>query len=447
MKIVVVGAGAAGLAAATRAKRVNPEAEVIVFEATSEYSRGTCSLPYLLSGELQDPRLLQGIQAETLAERGIDLRLNTKALEIQPHQRRLQTEGESLQYDRLIVSTGARARRPEGWTLPLDSPTAWSLRSLSDVSKIKKAVSDLGVTTVAVIGGGYVGVEFAEALQILGLQVTLFHRQSTLMRSDPDLNSRIVELLRSRGIRVELDTEIRQVEADGKGYCLSGRKAQAGDVQSQHQAVALALGIEPEASLLQSAGARVGSSGAVVVSARGETNLSNVYACGDGVEVPSSRGGPGRWIPLATAAARLGRVCGENAAGGSRRFGSALASLSLRLFTEELGFVGLPQDWQGCQKTPFSWGSPNHPFLRRQGGHGVLFSDPRSGRLRGIQVLGKQASHLVDLVSLCVEQDLTVQDLQEQDFSYNPPLSGLWHPLYLAARTAEKSTRQYSGGY
>ena len=437
MKILVVGAGAGGMAAATRARRVNPSAQITVVEAGREFSRGTCSLPYFLSGELQDEQQLWGTDRQRLSEQSIELKLETRATRLRPTQKILETTRDSYHYDKLIVGTGSRAKSSESLGLKLGEPRVWQLRTVEDVRKIRREIATLSIRKVAVIGGGYVGLEAAEALCRRGLQVTLFHQNSTLVRLDEHLNRGLIGVLRAEGIEVRLHTTVEKVELATGQLHSSGPD---GPGCAHFDAFLVSCGIEPEADLLIEAGARTGRSGAVVVSARGETGLNGVYACGDGVEVPNSRGGPGRWIPLATTAARLGRICGENAAGGSRRLGTTLAALAVRVFGLELGLVGLPQDWEACRGVQFEWGEPDHPFPRRRRGRGVLFVDKQRETLKGIQVLCPEASRLVDLASLCVEQELTLSDLQDLDCCYNPPLSSLWHPFYLASRVGEKES-------
>jgi len=428
MKIVVIGAGAAGMAAATRARRTSPSARIVIVEATSEFARGTCSLPYFLSGEVSDRTALQGTTVERLAEQKLDLMLNTRVLSIQPHQRKVITERAVLEYDKLIVGTGSRPRTT--LTTPsLPQPFVWTLRTISDVVRIDRMIRENYLSSAAVVGGGYVGLEFAEALTLRGLEVSLYHQEAQLMDLDSRLSELLVEQLKARGVEVHLNTEVSEVTASPSIHFSD--RAERG-----FQAVGLALGIEPEVELLREAGANLGQSGAVRVNSRGETSLSNIYACGDGVEVPHREGGRGRWLPLATTAARLGRVCGENAAGGSARLGACHGSLVVRLFGRQIGIVGGPRDWEECERLPFEWGSDNSPFPRRGRGTGLLFFHRRTKKLKGLQVFGPEVVSLVDVVSLGVEREMTVDDLEDQDYPYNPPLGGLWHPLYYAARTA-----------
>lgn len=447
MKIVVIGAGAGGMAAATRAKRVNPSAQVTVLEASDEFSRGTCSLPYYLSGELPDERFLWGATHQDLDSQGVEVKLNTRAMKIHPGLRKVETTNETYGYDRLIVSTGSRplSCRPLG--LERDAPGVWHLRTFRDVQKIRRDLTEIGPRKVAVIGGGYVGLELAEALCRLNLDVTIFHQRATLVRLDETLNGRLIDLLKAHHIEVRLGYRMENADAASGVASFLGPE---GPGQERFDAFAVCHGIEPKTSLLDAAGARKGETGAIKVSARGETGLPNVFACGDGVEIPSASGGRGSWVPLATTAARLGRVCGENAAGGSLRLRSNIGALTVRLFGQHLGMVGLPSDWEqdpstDIQSHPFNWGNDEHPFPSRRAGVGVLYTDRRTGKLKGMQALGPEAARLVDVASLSVEQELCLSDLQNFDYAYNPPLSSLWHPFYLASRTVEKETSL--GGY
>ena len=445
MNIAVVGAGAAGLAAATRAKRVNPQARVIVFEAGREFSRATCSLPYYLSGEISNPERLQGVSLDQLQERGVELRLETPALEIDPSQRVLVTTAERFSYQKLIVATGSREKDTASLVAAPNHPRVWRLRTIADAMEIKQQIQSGRIRRVAVVGGGYVGVEAVEAFLTQGLQVALFHRQNSTMRLQGQPAQTVIRTLRRRGAELFLNSEVQHIECNDEGGILSYRK-EGGAGQYSFDAVLLSIGMEPETGLLRNAGARIGRTGAVQVSARGETSLSNIYACGDGVELPSNGGGPGRWVPLATTAARVGRICGENAAGGSRRLGFLAGSLAVRFFHSEIAMAGAPDDWNSADSLEFHWGSENSDFPKRAAGVGLLFLEPRSQKLLGLQVVGPQASSLVDLFSLAMDQEMTLSQFQEQDFCYNPPLKGMWHPLFLAARAAEKRDVEISTG-
>ncbi len=433
----MIGAGAAGMAAATRARRTSPKSAITILESSSEYARGTCSLPYLLSRELSPPSMLVGISREELSSRQIHLHLNTSAQAIDPRGKVVHTEAGQHAYDKLIVTVGSRPRSlPTVGLQP--HPRIWSLRTLADVAHIEATMAAVKAKKVAVVGGGYVGLEFAEALQRRNLSVTLFHAGSTLAKLHSSCSRRLISYISERGITVRLQTRVELLEPASRTHTLTWKTPDGSQQHEGFDAIALALGIEPNVDLMVSAGARSGDYGGIPVSLRGETSLPDVYAAGDGVELPSPLGGNRRWVPLATAAARLGRVCGENAAGGSSRLGSVHGTLALRIFDLQLGMVGVPQDWRESQALGFQWGKDQHEFSNRRSGEGVLFYEERSGRITGGHFLAPQASSLSDIVSIGIAQNMTIDDFLEQDFSYNPPLAPLWHPLYLAARQRQK---------
>lgn len=441
-KIVVIGAGAAGMAAATRARRTDPRASITVFEATSEFARGTCSLAYYVSGEIPSAEALLAVNRQELKERGIDLQLDTPVTAIDPVQRTVKISRQTIPYDRLVVGLGSRSRRiPVVNFANQEHPRLWSLKTVKDACHIKNQLELLKTRRIAIVGGGYVGLEVAEALNRQGCEVTIFHRQPTLMRLRPFCHASIVSLLKSRGVRVELEAEVSLVDPDSRDHTLSWKNSRDKRYSEGFDAVAACPGIVPQTELLVQAGARLGPSGGVQVSLRGETSVDNIYAAGDGVELPNPKGGGSRTVALATAAARLGRVCGENAAGGSRQLGTLHACLALRLFDTQVATVGHPGDWEQSESLEVAFGNSDAPFHARREGRCLFFLEPRSRRLVGAQFVGPQASNLADLASLAMEKNMTLDDLQDLDYSYTPPLSALWHPFYLASRQAERDLR------
>lgn len=436
----MIGAGAAGMAAATRARRVDSSARITVLEASQEYSRGTCSLPYYISGEVR-LESLTGISREALAEARIDLCLGTRVSSLDTRQRVVRAGGREFAYDRLIASTGGRSKGVATVSLPGGHPRLWTLRSIADAEALKDALVSLGPRKVAVIGGGYLGLEMAEVLTMRGCQVTIFHRQPTLMRLLPSCASRLLEELHRHGVTVKTGCEVCLVDPDCRQRTVEYRRGSGPRQVEGFDAVFLACGIEPETTLLGAAGARLGAHGGVLVDSRGQTSLADVWAAGDGVELPSGRGGLSRFVPLATAAARLGRVCGENAAGGSLRLPEMRAAVAVRAFTLQVAAVGHPEDWVSAECHSVAFGSPTG-LPRRRPGQGVFFTEPRAGRLLGAQFVAPEASALADLASLAMGQEMTLDQLQDLDASYTPTLSSLWHPFYLVAR---QSQRQLAG--
>ncbi len=441
-KIVVIGAGAAGMAAATRARRTDPKASITILEASSEYARGTCSLAYYVSGEISSGKSLIGADKRDLAERGIELQLESPVLAIDPLGRTVRLARKTIPYDRLVVGLGSRSRKIPVVNIEANAHSRlWTLRSIKEADHIKNQLLKLQARRIAIVGGGYVGLEVAEALSRRGCEVTIFHRQSTLMRLHTFCHTSVESVLESRGIRAELNAEVCLIDPDSRDQTVTWTASDKNRLSEGFDAVVASAGVVPETELLVQAGARLGPSGGVLVTLRGETSLDNIYAAGDGVEVPNPKGGGSRAVALATAAARLGRVCGENAAGGSRRVGSLFSCLAVRLFDTQVATVGHPEDWKQGEALEVSFGSDESPFWPRREGRGIFFLEPRSQRLLGAQFVAPQAANLADLASLAMEKNMTLDDLQDLDYSYTPPLSALWHPFYLASRQAERELR------
>lgn len=433
------------MAAATRARRVDPAARITVLESSTEFSRGTCALPYFVSGEIAERDRLTGISRESLAQAGIDLRLSSpvEAILASPRQVRLRG-GALLDFDRLIVAAGSRARVVPTVSLsPSRDPRLWTLRSIADADRILSCLTQLRPSRVAVVGAGYLGLEMAEVLTRRGLKITLFHRQANLMRlCEPCHQTALAELER-HGVEVRTGHQVRLLDPACRQRTVEFQEPDGGRRAEGFDAVFLATGSEPDATLLAAAGARLGPHGGALVDSRGETTLGGIYAAGDGVELPSPRGGPSRLVALATSAARLGRVCGENAAGGSLRMTDSQATIAIRLFSLQIASVGHPADWSGAASLTVDIGSSEPDFPRRAPGRATFFSEPGSGRLLGAQFAAPDAAALADLTSLALSQGLTLNRLGELDSCYTPPLNALWHPFYLAARAAGRTERAF----
>ena len=438
-RIVVIGAGAAGLAAATRARRVDPQARVTVLEATREFSRGTCSLPYFVSGELTSSEVLVGISADELRRRDIELSLENRVEAVDPLRRQLHTSRGRLDYDRLVVSLGSQSR-----TVSTGEQHArlWSLRTIADAERILESFREFSPRRVAIVGGGYLGLEMAEVFALKGCRPTVFHRQPTLMRLQPEAHDLVEQTTSEHGIELKLGCEVKRVEPGCRSRTVEFQTQEGRLEALGFDAVFLAPGVVPCADLLAKAGARLGENGGVLVDTRAETSLSGVYAAGDGVELPCSWGGRSRYIPLATVAARWGRVCGENAAGGSLRGQAALGCVSVRLFETEVASVGYPKDWTEAISVTLKLPGAS-PFPKRQRGCATFLVEPRTERLIGAQFIAPQASAWADLASVAMRNEMKITELAELDLSYTPALSNLWHPFLLVARQVERA--RYSG--
>lgn len=449
-KILVIGGGTAGMAAATRARRIDPSSSITVLEASQEFSRGSCSLPYYVGHEIVDSKYLIGTSIEHLKSLDISLKLDTQVRKIDSRKRELITNGRSYSYDRLIVSSGSCLKAVPIASSVLNHPRLWTLRTIADAQRIKDLLGRKPEQRVGIIGGGYLGLEMAEVLTNSGCKVSIFHRGQTLMRLDPTCHSLIATELSLHGISIHTECEVSLVEPREQNAVVE-YKSQGRRQTIAFDALLLTPGIRPKSELLAEAGARLGPWGAVIVDRRGYTSLDGILAAGDAIEQPGNHSGSSRYVPLASSAARLGRVCGENAAGGSSLYSPSTACISARIFGLQASTVGHPDDWENAVPYRVSFGSESPAFRRRGRGQAVFLVDPRTERLLGAQFVAPEASALADLASLALRQELMIRELEDLDFSYTPPLSSLWHPFYLAARsyhhTKTENTNEFNRSY
>jgi len=417
MKLVVVGGVAAGLSAASRARRLDPAAEILVLEKGSRISWGACGLPYLIEGQVSSMDELVVYPREFFEkERNIRIRTQAEVTAVRHGARELiLANGERIPYDRLVWAAGARpAHRPH-------SERVFHLHSDTDGERLNGFLERERPRTAAVVGGGYIGLETATALRARGLMVRLFHDATTLLnREDAWLTQRVVERLEQCGVEVRLNepADPDRVEAD---------------------VVIDATGLRPNVEVLAEAGAALGRTGALAVDEYQETSLRGVFAAGDCCEARHIVSGRAVWIPLGTTANRMGRVAGANAAGRRERFPGVAGTSIVRVAGLGVGVTGLSQ--QQARSEGFSpveavieaRERARYFFGRRLAVQ--LVADRTSGRLLGGAALGDQGVLArIDTLAAALAARMTVEDLAGLDLAYAPPYSTVMDPLLVAAQ-------------
>ena len=451
MRIAVVGGLAAGPAAAAEVKRHAPEAEVVMIEEGRHVSVGTCEIPYAVSGQVPNEALSVLTAAELERTRGIGVWLRTRATRLDARRGELTLDAldygstRTERFDRVVLATGARARR-----LGVDGEDAagvFSVRDLDDARDVMRWLDTEAVRHVVVIGGGYIGVEMAEAMRVRGLRATILEPRgrvlgATIACEASDLMDRAVA---SAGVAVRAE-RATGVLADDLGRVRAVRTDQGEIVGCQM--VIVAIGVEPRASLATEAGADLGSAGGLAVDERMRTSLRNVWACGDVVEVPRCPDGARVLWPLATVARRTARVAARNAAargGASDRFEPIACAVAVRAFGIEAASVGLSRADAEAAGFDVATADVRH-VTRTRAFPGSCPIDVRivaergTGRLLGGQVVSAEgaalrANVLVPLICTGAVAETLAEDL---DLIYNPPLAPAVDPLKVAAREAMK---------
>ena len=346
-RLLVIGGGAAGMSAASAARRLQPEMDIVVLERSPNVSFILCGLPYFIADVVKDQESLIVYTPEYFqTERNIEVRTGREAKRIDAGARTVEfidtatRERGVIDYDRLVVAAGAQPIVPGIPGLALSG--VFALRSLENGAAIKDFIARRPVRQAAIIGAGYIGLEMAEALQTAGARVTMIEAgDSVLPGSEPEIAALIEEELRRNGVDLHKQQLALSLESSA-GAAVERVKTDGGDVEAEM--VLIAAGARPDPAIAREAGVAVGETGGIVTDEMMRTNIPDVYAAGDCVESRHLLTGRPIFLPLGTTANKQGHVAGENAAGGRAAFPGILASLGFKLFDLEVARTGLSHD-------------------------------------------------------------------------------------------------------
>jgi CoA-dependent NAD(P)H sulfur oxidoreductase len=418
MGLVVVGGQAAGLSAASRARRIDQSLDITVLEKGSRISYGACGLPYFIEGQV---RKLDDLTVYTPdffeRDRNIRIRANAEVVAVEHPKREivLQT-GERVRYDRLVWAAGARPK------LRFTDPRVFDFHTAIDAERLQRFLDELRPKTAAIVGGSYIGLEMVTALRARGLKVELFEAtDSLLQRHDSHLTALVAKRLERCCVMVRFNTRV----ADPSSL--------------PHDLILATAGLAPNVEALAAAGAEIGRSGALRVSDRCETTLHGVYAAGDCCETDHIVTNRPAWIPLGTTANKMGRVAGANAAGRRDRFQGIAGTSIVRVCGLGVASTGLSEAQaraEGFHPVVARIEAKSKPkyFLGRPL-HVELIADSGSGRLLGGSVVGDDgALARIDVIATALAARMKVEDLAAVDFAYTPPFAPVMEPLLIVAQ-------------
>lgn len=445
MRVVVVGGVAAGMSAASQAKRRKADAEVVVLERGPHVSYAACGMPYNIEDAERQIDDLIVIDAERFRrERGIDVRVRHEVRAVDPEKRSLQirdlTEGKdySLAYDRLIIATGAEAVR-----LPVEGAAlegVFVLRELEDGARLKDYVARRACKSALIVGAGYIGVEMAEALRGRGLHVTMLEKAPQVL---PGFDAKIAALvhaeLTKQGVVVESSSGLTRIERAGDSLrVLSDRGEHRADL------VLIAVGVRPNVRLATAAGIQLGPTGAIAVDDAMRTNIPGVFAAGDCAEAKHLVSGQPAYIPLGTTANKQGKVAGANAVGAQEIFRGIVGSAGFKAFDLEVARTGLG----AAEITRLGIDALRSESTHTSRAHGypgavplttVLFAETQSGKLLGAQMVGAgTVAKRIDVFAAALYAGMTLDDVEALDLSYAPPFAPVYDPILIAATVALK---------
>jgi NADPH-dependent 2,4-dienoyl-CoA reductase/sulfur reductase-like enzyme len=442
---VVIGGVAAGMSAASRARKLSPEMEITVLEKGRDVSYGACGLPYFISGAVDRPEDLVVYDASFFREkRNIDVRLEHEAVEIEPGRRRVfalasGSRPVEFPYDALIVATGAA---PEV-TLPgsqLDG--VFTVNDLAAAVRLREWIASEKPQQAVIVGSGYIGLEMAEAMRTRGLAVTLLERSPKLAPGFSEaVEATLREHLASHGISLATATEVVEIVGSASGHVRE--VVASGGRNFSAQVVILATGVIPRTDLARAAGLQIGPTGAIAVDERMQTNFAGIFAAGDCAETRHLVSGRPIFFPLGTTANKQGRVAGENAAGGNARFEGIVGTLITKVFELGLARTGLTAAEarrNGFQAEEVTIDSRTHAnYLGGKTLTLTLVWDAASDLFLGCQIAGDVcAAKRIDAAAVALHAQMRLSEMLHLDLAYAPPTGTVWDPLLIAVNEAVK---------
>ena len=422
MKVVIIGGVAGGMSAAARLRRLDENAEITVYEMSEHVSYANCGLPYFVSDVIskRDNLLLQ--TPEALWNR-FRIKANVQSM-VTSINRAAQTvtvknlaSGEIFEdnYDKLVISTGARPRRLD---VPGIERAMW-LRNVTDADTVKQALQTVQNKSVAILGAGFIGIELAENIAHMGIDVTIIQRSNSILgQFDPEMVQPLHDKLLKHGVKIELNVQAAKI-TDTHVVLTDGRKINAGLVFT-------AAGVDPDNSLAREAGLKIGETGGLWVDNQQRTSDPNIFAAGDAVEKNGVLTGEQTLIPLANLANRHGRLVADVIAGREVRAHAAVGTVILGAFGTAVGITGLSE--KAAKKAGIAHQiihiHPNnhagyYPGSKRLSMK-VLF-DPATGKILGAQANGEDGvDKRIDVIATAMHGGLTIEDLMDLELAYAP---------------------------
>ena len=455
MKVVIVGGVAGGATAAARIRRLDENAEIVVFEKSSFVSYANCGLPYFIGDVITDQEELTLQTPESFWERfRISVKTNHEVTGVYPDEKTVMVRNNLTgdewkeDYDKLILSPGARPVRPN---LPgIDSERIFTLRTVEDTLRIHDYVSTRGVKSVVMAGGGYIGIETAENLRAKGLDVTIVQRPKQLMNTlDYDMAAFVHSKLRRNGVKLRLGSSVAGFMDDNGRIItlLDGEEGIAADM------VILAIGVTPDSSLAKQAGLELGVKGSIAVNDRMETSASDIYAVGDAVQVRHFVTGEDAVIALAGPANKQGRIAADNICGGDSHYRGSLGTSIIKIFDMTVAGTGLTEkaaaaaglSYESVVLSPSSHAGyyPGAKVMTMK----VVY-EKESLRLLGAQIVGAEGvDKRIDVLATAIHAGIRADKLKDLDLAYAPPFSSAKDPVNMAGfmieNIAEGLVKQY----
>ena len=440
MKVVIVGGVAGGATAAARIRRLDEQAEIIVFERSGYISYANCGLPYYIGDVITDADDLTLQTPESFWKRfRIAMKVHHEVTAIHPERKTVTVQNLETGavfdecYDKLLLSPGAQPTQPKLPGIGIDK--LFTLRTVEDTFRIKEYINQYHPRSVVLAGGGFIGLELAENLRQIGMDVTIVQRPKQLMNPfDPDMAAFLHAEMRKHGIHLAMGYTVEGFEEKNGGVDVLLKDA----APIHADMVILAIGVTPESKLAKDAGLALGIKGSILVNDRMETSVPDIYAVGDAVQVKHYVTGEASLISLAGPANKQGRIAADNICGGDSRYAGSQGSSIIKVFNLTAAVTGinetnsrragLPVDSVILSPMSHAGYYPGGKVMTMK----VVF-ERESFRLLGAQIIGYDGvDKRIDVLATAIHAGMKATELKELDLAYAPPYSSAKDPVNMA---------------
>ncbi|MGL5346094.1 MAG: CoA-disulfide reductase [Peptostreptococcaceae bacterium] len=444
MRVVIIGAVAAGMSAAAKLKRMQPDYEVVVYEKGEVVSFGACGLPYFVGGFFDDPNNMIARSPEKFRETGIDLNIFHEVVGLDVNNKKVVvkdiksgTEFEDS-YDQLMIATGASSIIPPIKNVNLENVS--TLKSMEDGIKVKELLNKDENKNIVIIGAGFIGLEAVEAAKKLGKNVTVLQATDRILEQvfDKEITDVLEEEIRKHDVDLRLEELAVEFVGETKIEKVITNK---GEIQADM--VIIATGVRPNTSFLKDSNIEMLQNGAIIIDEYGRTSVENIYAAGDCATIQNLVSGKDTYIPLATGANKLGRIVGENLAGANNSFQGSLGSSCLKVMDMEAAATGLTEKQAEKLGLDFKvkfisdFNQTNY-YPGRDKIYVKLVYDANTKVILGGQVAGfKDAVQRTNVIAAAIFGKLTTNQLGMLDLCYAPPFARTWDVLNVAGNVCK----------
>ncbi|MGL5616034.1 MAG: CoA-disulfide reductase [Sarcina sp.] len=435
MRIIIIGGTAAGMSAAAKLRRVDREAEIVVYEKRSYVSFGACGLPYFVGNFFEDVNNMIARTKEQTVASGVNVLTEYEVTNVDTKLKKITAKnlitGEEIidSYDKLMIATGATPIVPPIKNLNLKN--LFTLHSMEDGIALKKAIENPALQKVAVIGAGFIGLETVEAAKQYNKEVHVFQREDRILNMpfDKEITDILETELLNHNVQLSLNSTVTELKGSEKVEAVV-----VGNDTFKADIVVLAAGVKPNTSFLANTDLKMTKNGAIIVDEFGRTSIEDIYSAGDCATVPHLLQ-KNSYIPLATSANKLGRIVGENLGGLNSKYQLSLGSSCIKVLDMEAGRTGLTEE--EAKKLGINYAvkfvsdmNQTDYYPGQEKIHVKVVYDKESKVLLGGQIVGKKgAVHRVDVLAAAIYSKMTTMELGMLDLCYAPPFARTWDVL------------------